>query len=75
MSPLGSYLRSIVCHQRDARITVPTQRDRERERKTTFTADIPYLWSQRRLLLLDDQLSIIQLAHLHTRHRNVVLFS
>lgn len=73
MSPLGSYLRSIVCHQRDARITVHTQR--ERERITTFTADIPDLWSQRRLLLLDDQLSIIQLARLHTHHRNVVLFS
>lgn len=49
--------------------------ERERERITAFTADIPYLWSQRRLLLLDDQLSIIQLARLHTHHRNVVLFS
>lgn len=36
MSPLGSYLRSIVCHQRDARITIPTQTEREREKQPSL---------------------------------------
>lgn len=73
MSPLGSYLRSIVCHQRDGRITIPTQR--ASGRKTSSATDIPYSWSPCLPPPSDDRLSIIQLTHFtHSSQRDLFFF-